>query len=314
MGQLLGRRLLGAVPVLIIVSTLVFLLTFLIPGDPAFTIAGESASPEQIEQTRERLGLNDSVLEQFGTWVGSALQGDLGTSLFSSQSVVAAILDRAPVTILLTLGALLVATLIGVPAGILAAVRQGSSVDKAVTLGTSLGVATPNYFLGLMLVLVFALRVPLFPATGYVPLADGVVPWFQHLVLPCVTLGLSAAAVVTRQLRSSLSGVLALDYVKMARAKGMRGRVVVGKHALKNALVPVVTVLGTQMAFLLGGTVLIEQIFGLPGIGSLAFNAVTTRDIPMIQGVVLFSAVLVLLVNLVVDISYGWLNPKVRAA
>ena len=314
MGQLLGLRLLGAVPVLIIVSTLVFLLTFLIPGDPAFTIAGESASPEQIEQTRERLGLNDSVLEQFGTWVGSALQGDLGTSLFSSQSVVAAILDRAPVTILLTLGALLVATLIGVPAGILAAVRRGSSADKAVTLGTSLGVATPNYFLGLMLVLVFALRVPLFPATGYVPLADGVVPWFQHLVLPCVTLGLSAAAVVTRQLRSSLSGVLALDYVKMARAKGMRGRVVVGKHALKNALVPVVTVLGTQMAFLLGGTVLIEQIFGLPGIGSLAFNAVTTRDIPMIQGVVLFSAVLVLLVNLVVDISYGWLNPKVRAA
>ena len=314
MGNLIARRLLSVVPVLFIVAIIVFLLTFLVPGDPAFTIAGESATPQQIAQTRERLGLNDPVLTQFGHWLGGAVQGDLGTSLFSSQNVTDAIALRLPVTLSLTIGALLVAILIGIPAGILAANRRGKATDRILTVGTSVGIAFPNYFLGLLLILLFALKGKLLPATGYVPISDGIGLWLQHLVLPCVTLGLSAAAVTTRQLRSSLSGVLTQDYIRMARAKGMRGRVIIVKHALKNAMVPVVTVLGTQVAFLLGGAVLIEQIFGLPGIGSLAYNAVVTRDVPMIQGTVLIGAVMVLLVNLLVDISYGWLNPKVRSA
>lgn len=313
MTRLILNRLLGAVPVLFIVSVVVFMLTYLVPGDPAVVLAGETATPEMIEQTRARLGLDRSPAVQYWDWVTGVLTGDFGTSLFTGYPVGELITDRLPVTVSLALGALVVGVVVGIPAGIIAAVRQGTRTDRALTLVTSLGVSTPNYVIAILLVGVFALRLQWFPATGYVSIAEGgVVTWAQHLALPWVTLGLLVAAVVTRMLRSSLVGVLGQDYVRMSRSKGMREGTVVLKHSLKNGMIPVITVIGTQFAYLLGGAVVVEQIFGIQGLGSAALSAVTSRDIPAVQGIVVLAAVAVLVVNLLVDISYAWFNPKVR--
>lgn len=314
MAALLVRRLISTVPVLFLVSLIVFSLVLLIPGDPAITLAGDNATEAQVDETRERLGLNDPVVEQYGRWVSGAVRGDLGTSLFSSQEVLDAVGQRFPTTLSLALGATLFAVAVGVPFGIIAALRRGRPTDRMLTIGTSLGVATPNYFLGMLLVLGFSIWLPWLPATGYVAFTEDPVLWAKHLVLPCITLGTVPAAVVTRQLRSSLADVLQLDYVRTANSKGLRPHVVVIKHALKNASGPVVTVLGLQLAFLLGGTVLIEQVFNLPGIGQLAVTSVIARDIPMIQGVVVVTTLIVVATNLVVDISYGWLNPRSRTS
>lgn len=311
--QLVVRRLLALVPLLFLVSLIVFSLVLIIPGDPAITIAGENATEAQVEATRERLGLNDPLIVQYGRWAGSAIQGDLGTSLFSSRSVSGAIAERFPVTLTLTAASLAVALMISIPAGIAAATRRGTWIDRASTFGASLGVAMPNFWLGLVFVLVFALWNPWFPATGYVPLTEDPWRWLRHITLPALTLGTAAAAETTRQLRSSLSDVLQQDYIRTARAKGLPGWVVTLKHGLKNAAVPVVTVIGLQVSLLLGGAVIVEQVFGIPGLGQLAIRAVLERDIPMIQGIVVATTVTVLFVNLLVDLTYGWLNPKVRA-
>lgn len=311
--QLVVRRLLALLPMLFLVSLIVFSLVLIIPGDPAITISGENATEAQIEATRERLGLNDPILVQYGRWAGNAIQGDLGTSLFSSRSVSSAIAERFPVTLSLTFAAIFVAMLIAIPAGIIAATKRGTWIDRVATLGASLGVAMPNFWLGLVLVLVFALWNPWFPAIGYVGFTENPFQWARHMFLPALTLGTAAAAETTRQLRSALSDVLHQDYIRTARAKGLRGRVVVMKHALKNAAVPVVTVIGLQVSLLLGGAVIVEQIFGIPGLGQLAIRAVLERDIPMIQGVVVVTTVIVLVVNLLVDLTYGFLNPKVRS-
>jgi peptide/nickel transport system permease protein len=310
--QLIGRRLLVTVPIAFLVSLLVFAMVLLVPGDPAATLAGENATSEQIAETRERLGLDDPLLTQYGRWASSAVTGDLGQSLFSGQQVTEAVVQRLPATLSLTGGALVVAVLIGLPCGVLAATNRGRPVDRVLSLLAAGGVAMPNYFLGMLLILVFAVWNELLPATRYVPLDQDPVLWLRHLVLPAVTLGVVTGAVVTRQLRSSLIGVLQQDYVETARAKGLRSRAVVLKHALKNAAIPVVTVLGTQVAFLLGGSVIVEQVFGIPGIGQLAVNAVLQRDLPVIQGVVVLTTVIVLACNLVIDVAYGYLNPRVR--
>lgn len=312
--RFLTRRLLLMVPLLLIVSFMVFGLVLLVPGDPAITLAGDNATEEQIEEIREDLGLNDPVWEQYGRWAGGAIQGDLGVSLFSGRSVAKSIGERLPVTLSLATSALVIALLIAIPAGIVAAMNRGRWIDSAATLGATVGLAMPNFFLGLVLVLIFALRLGWLPATGYVALEDSPSLWARHIALPALTLGVAAAAETTRQLRASLSDVLQQDYVRTARAKGLRQRVVIFKHGLKNAAIPVVTVLGFQVAFLLGGSVIVEQLFALPGVGGLAIRAVIDRDLPVIQGVVVFSAVLVMVVNLVVDLLYGWLNPKVRTA
>lgn len=311
--QLVVRRLLALVPLLFLVSLIVFSLVLIIPGDPAITIAGENATEAQIEATRDRLGLNDPLIVQYGRWAGNAIQGDLGTSLFSSRSVAGAIAERFPVTLTLTAASLAIALMISIPAGIAAATRRGTWVDRASTFGASLGVAMPNFWLGLVLVLVFALWNPWFPATGYVPISEDPVRWLRHITLPALTLGTAAAAETTRQLRSALSDVLQQDYIRTARAKGLPGWLVTFKHGLKNAAVPVVTVIGLQVSLLLGGSVIVEQVFGIPGLGQLAIRAVLERDIPMIQGIVVATTVTVLFVNLLVDLTYGWLNPKVRA-
>ena len=309
---LMVRRVLSLVPLLFLVSLMVFALVLLIPGDPAISIAGENATPEQLEATRERLGLNDPVVVQYGRWAGGVLQGDLGTSLFSSITVWSLISDRLPVTISLTFAALVVALLIAIPAGLIAGTRAGSGADRTATLVSSFGVAMPNFWLGLMLILFFAIWNPWLPATGYVAFSEDPWLWLKHMILPAITLGAAAAAELTRQLRGSLVDVMHQDYVRTARSKGIGYRRVVSKHALKNAAIPVVTVAGLQVTRLLGGTIVVEQVFGLPGLGQLAIDAVTRRDLPMIQGIVVVAVLVAVLTNLLVDLSYGYFNPKVR--
>lgn len=310
--RLIGRRLVLMIPILFLVSLMVFSLVLLVPGDPALTLAGENATVEQVEQIRDRLGLNDPLPQQYARWLGKVVRGDLGSSLFSSQPVTDAIAQRFPPTLSIAFGAVIVSLVVGVPAGILSAVFQGRAPDRAIGLGAASALAMPNYFVAMLLVLVFAIRNPWVPATSYVPLGEDPVAWAKHLVLPWFATGLSSAAVLARQLRSALIGVLGQDYVRTARAKGLRGRRVILKHGLKNAAVPAVTVLGTQIAFVLGGSVIIEQVFGISGLGQLAIRSVVDGDLPIIQGVVLTSTLVVLFTNLLVDLAYGYFNPKVR--
>jgi peptide/nickel transport system permease protein len=306
------QRLLAVVPLLLIVSLLVFSLVLLIPGDPAYQLAGEDATPEEVAEIRAAMGLDDPVLVRYARWLGAVLQGDLGTSLFSDQPVLDVIVERLPVTLSLAVSAVGIALLISIPAGLVAGTRPGRPLDRLVTLASSIGLALPNFWLGLMLVLLLAIWNPWFPATGYVALTSDPLGWWQHVLLPAFTLGLSASAILTRQLRGAMIEVMELDYVRTAKAKGLPWRTVVTKHALKNAAIPMVTILGLQVNGLLGGTIIVEQIFGMPGIGQLAVASVFTRDLPMIQGVVIMSVFVAVLVNLVVDISYGYFNPKVR--
>lgn len=310
--RLIVRRLLIMIPVMLLVSIMVFGLLSLVPGDAAVTLAGDNATEERIELMRSKLGLDQPVIVQYGRWLGHAIRGDFGTSLFSSQPVTSAVMQRMPATLSLAIGAIIVSLVIGLPAGILSAVYRARWPDRLLGLGAASALAMPNYFVGMLLVLVFAIHNPWLPATSYVPISESVNLWFQHLLLPWITLGLASAAVIARQLRSSLIGALGQDYVRTARAKGLRGRTVVLKHAAKNAAIPVVTVLGTQVALVLGGSVIVEQVFGIPGVGQLAVTSVLKRDVPMIQGVVVLTTMIVLLCNLLVDVTYGYLNPKVR--
>ena len=306
------QRLLALIPLLLIVSLMVFSLVLLIPGDPAFLLAGEDATPEEVEAIREGMGLNEPVLVRYLLWLGALLQGDLGTSLFSDQPVLDVILERLPVTLSLAFLAIVFSLAMSIPAGVIAGTRPGSLVDRVVTVGSSVGLALPNFWLGLMLVLTLAIWNPWFPATGYMPMRESLMGWWMHLLLPSFTLALAAAAILTRQLRGAMVDVMQQDYVRTARAKGLPYRKVVAKHALKNAAIPMVTILGLQTNGLLGGTVIVEQIFGMPGIGQLAVSSVFTRDLPMIQGVVIMAVFVAVLVNLAVDLSYGYFNPKVR--
>ncbi len=306
------QRLLALIPLLLVVSLVVFSLVLLIPGDPAYMLAGEDASPETVARIREELGLNQPVLVRYGHWLWGLLQGDLGTSLFSEQPVADVILQRLPVTLSLALTAILIALAVSIPAGIIAGIKPGKLADRVVTVGSSIGLAIPNFWFGLMLALVLAIRNPWFPATGYVPLSESLFGWWSHIALPAFTLGLAAAAILTRQLRGAMVDVMQQDFIRTARAKGLLGWKVVVKHGFKNAAIPLVTILGVQANALLGGTIIVEQVFGMTGIGQLAVASVFTRDLPMIQGVVIVSVFVAVLVNLLVDISYGYFNPKVR--
>jgi peptide/nickel transport system permease protein len=300
------------IPLLFVVCFVVFLLLYLVPGDPAITLAGENASAEQIERTRERLGLNDPFLKQFANWMSGVVVGDLGTSLYSTRSVIGSIGSRLPVTAAVTFASMVVALVISIPAGLIAAARRGGIVDRAAMLLAGLGIAVPSFWLGTLLLLLFALNLNWFPAVGYSKLGDGVFEWARSLVLPAITLGSSAAAETTRQLRSSMINVLEQDYVRTARASGIRDRRILLKHALKNATIPAITVIGFQVAFLLGGSVVVERVFAIPGLGDLAINAVIQRDFPMVQGVVIVTAVIILMTNLIVDVLYAVLDPRVR--
>lgn len=314
MFQLILRRLLGVIPVLLVVSFLAFSLVQLVPGDAAVVAAGDNASAELIQQTRERLGLDAPFLAQYGTWLGNVVTGDLGTSLFSSQPAWDSIAARIPVTASLAVLSLVWALLIGLTLGIAAGLRPGSWSDRGTTTLATLGISMPSFWVGLLLVSLFALQNPIFPATGYAPLAEGVGPWLSHLFLPSIALGTATAAEVARQARAGIVQVMEQDYIRTAESKGLSTGIVVGKHALKNAAIPVVTVFGLQAAHLIGGTIVVEQVFGIPGLGTLALNSIIQRDYPLLQAFVIVTTLFVLAVNLLVDLSYGLFNPRVRQA
>jgi len=309
----IARRLVTVIPLMLIISTLVFCMTFLIPGDPAQTLAGGlHATPDRIAEVRHQLGLDRPILSQYWHWLSHALRGDLGSSLFSHNSVAGEIAHRFPITLSLAVGAIVVALLLGVPGGIAAGTRPGGVLDRLVTLGSSTAIAVPDFWLGILLVNLFAVKLNMLPAIGYVPLTESPVAWATHLYLPWAALGIAGAAPIARQLRGSLIDVLNQDYIRTAEAKGLPPRVVILKHALKNASIAPVTVLGIQFAYLLGGTVILEYIYSIPGLGLYFFSALSNKDLPAIQGVTLVVAVTFVLLNLVVDVLYAYINPKVR--
>ena len=314
MTRVAARRLLKVVPLLLLVSIIAFGLLSLVPGDPAVQIAGEFATEEQIEQIRTDLGLDRPWIVQYGDWLGGAIRGDLGTSPFSGVAVSTQIWQRLPTTVSLLGWALAISVLIGIPAGMIAGWRQGSLPDRVLTTSTSVGVAIPVFVSGLVLALVVGLKLQWLPATGYVGLTENPVDWARHLILPALALALTGAAEIARQTRAGIIQVKGQDYVRTARASGLTTRQVLGRHTLKNAMIPVVTVVGLQIGRLFGLSVLIEQIFNIPGMGSRLVTAVFENDVPYIQGTVLLVGLAIILVSVVVDLSYGYFNPRVRAS
>ena len=309
----IGRRALALIPLLLIISFVVFSLVLLLPGDPARAIAGGTTAKEStVEAVRHQLHLDEPFLRQYARWLGNVVTGDLGDSWFEKRSVASEIANRFPVTLSMVLGGVAVALLIGVPLGLLAGTRPGTAVDRLVTGVTSFGVAMPDFWLAIILVTVFAVDRSVLPSSGYVPFGDDPLEWARHLLLPWIAIGVGGSATIARQLRGALADELQSDYARTARAKGVPNRTVIRKHALKNAAMPAVTVLGIQIAYALGGTVIMEQIFGIPGMGSYALQALGNRDLPVIQGVVMLTAVIFLVMNLAVDVVYAYLNPKVR--
>jgi len=309
--QFVTRRLLATVPLLFFVSLVVFSFVHVLPGDPAVLFLGEEATPETLAKFRTRLGFDRPLVTQYVEWLGRALRGDLGRSLRTNQPVTEAILQRLPVTLELLGAALAVSLAIAIPAGIVSAVKRNSGVDLVSTVFALIGFSLPNFWLGLILIYVFALLLRWLPPSGFAPLpalADNA----RSLILPALTLGTALAALITRQLRSGMLEVLRQDYVRTAQAKGLGQGVVVVKHALKNALIAVVTVIGLQIGGLLGNTIITESLFALPGVGRLMIDAVFSRDFFIVQGVVLFLAVGYVLSNLIVDVLYSYLDPRIR--
>jgi len=306
------RRVAALVPLLLLVTFIVWGLLLLIPGDPAQSLVGDSATPEQLAAVRAKLGLNDPWYERYASWMRDVVRGDLGTSLFTSYKVRDAIVDRLPVTLSLVGCSFVLSMLIGISSGVFAAVHKGKFADRLLTIGTSVGVAVPNFWLGLVLLTFLSAKLGWFPAGSYVPITENPGQWLHHVALPAITLALAAAAEIARQMRASMVDVLQRDFVRTHRARGMPMRVIVGRYGLKNALMPVVTVAGLQVARLFGLSTIVEQIFNLQGVGQLAVDSVFKRDVPVIQGIVLMVTLVVVLTNLAVDLSYGYLNPKVR--
>lgn len=312
MAKLLAQRLLRTLLLLIAVSLLVFSFDSLIPGDPAIALAGENATAQDIERTRLVLGLDRPVSERYISWAANAVRGDLGRSLFSTRSVSEEILVRSPVTLSLLVLALVIGVCTGTAAGVLAALNRSTWIDRLLTLVASMGVALPNFWLGMLFVLLLAIHWRLLPATGYTPFTENPWEWLRHLLLPAAALSTGTAAEITRQVRGAVIDILHRDFVRTAVAKGLPRWMVVGKHVLKNTGVTVATVTGIQVSVLLGASVVVEQVFGLPGLGGLIVEAVFSRDLPVVQGIVLVSTVLILLSSLLVDLSYGYFNPKLR--
>lgn len=309
------RRLLLTLPLLFLVTLLSFSLMHLIPGDPATVILGPESTPQDRADLRHKLGLDKPLAEQYAVWMGGLLKGDLGHSLVDNQPITKLIKQRMPATVELAILTLVVSLLVAVPAGIFAATRRGRWEDYVGTTFSLSGLSLPPFWLGLMLILFFAVKLKNFlPAGGYVPFGENLGQNLRFMVLPAVATGLREAAVLMRFLRSSMLEVLKLDYVRTARAKGLQERLVIFRHVVRNALVPVVTAMGLQIAGLLGGLVITETIFTIPGFGSMLVNAIFTRDVPLVQGAVLVAALIVVVVNLVVDLLYGLIDPRIQVA
>lgn len=332
MAQYVLRRLMATVPILLGVTIVVFLFLHLIPGDPARVILGERATPEALEQVREELGLNDPLYVQYLRFLGRLLRGDLGRSIVSNTRVSHELATRFPATIELAVAAMLIAVVIGVPAGIVSAARQYSLFDHISMMVALLGVSMPVFWLGLMLIWLFALELRWLPMSGRLDVTidlrtitglfvlDSILTGnlaalknsLAHLVLPGLALGTIPMAIIARMTRSSMLEVMRQDYIRTAHSKGLAERTVVIKHALKNALIPVITVVGLQFGFLLGGAVMTETIFSWPGVGRLAFDAIMNRDFPVLQGSILLISCVFVFINLLVDVAYAYLDPRIH--
>lgn len=306
------RRIVDLIPTLFLVAIIVFLITRMIPGDPASTMLGPQASVEEINNLREQLGLNDPLFQQFVDYVKQLFQFDLGYSIAYNRPVTELILERFPNTIVLTLFSLILSLIIGMTAGIVSAVKKGTFWDYAFSLISLIGVSIPVFWLGIMLVLLFSVYLGWFPSTGMGSMQNGIVDYFSHLILPGITLATIPMATFSRITRSSMLEVLEQNYIKTAKAKGVAGWLIVVKHALKNAMTPILTVLGMQVSSMLGGAVLTETIYSWPGMGRLIVDAINRRDFIVVQGTVLFLALLFVLINLLIDLLYTVVNPKVR--
>jgi peptide/nickel transport system permease protein len=306
------RRLILLVPVLLIVGVVVFALVHLTPGDPAAVMLGQSATPDQIARLRRQLGLDQPIQVQFVRWFWGALRLDFGDSIFLNMPVTEALRQRAQPTILLTVYALTIELLIGIPAGVIAAVRRNSLLDRLLMVLSISGAAVPTFFLGILLILLFAVRLRWLPSGGYVPITADPVEHFKAMVMPAFALGFSSAGLLARLVRSSMLDVLKEDYVRTALAKGVPHRAVVARHALRNALIPAITVVGYSLGGLLGGAVVTETVFTIPGMGRLVVQSIARRDFPVIQGAVMLIAAAYVMVNLLVDILYLYVDPRSR--
>jgi peptide/nickel transport system permease protein len=312
MGRYLLHRLLSAIPILCIVSLLSFLIIFLVPGDPASEIAGPGANQEEVTRIRQSLGLDQSVAVQVAAYYGRLFRGDLGQSILLNRSVLTAIAERAPVTLSLTALALFFSLSFAVLLGVIAAVRQNTWMDQSAMTVALLGLSLPDFWLGLVMIYVFAVLLGWFPTGGYVELSKGIRPWLSSLVMPALALGAAQLGLLARITRATMLEVLRQDYVRTARAKGLSEWRIIDRHALANTLIPVVTVVGLIVGILLGGAVVVEQVFALPGVGRLIIGAILRRDYPVIQGGLLLTATIFVFVNIAVDIVYAWLDPRVH--
>ncbi len=306
------RRLLGVIPVMLVVGIFVFSLLHLAPGDPAAIIAGDNATEENVAKIRANLGLDRPFIEQFASWGWATLRGDLGVSMFSNIPVTKLVQQRVGPTVSLALTTMLVAVSIAITVGVLAAWKAGSLFDRAVMGLAVMGFSVPVFVVGYILVYFFALEWRWLPVQGYRPLADGFWDWLRHLILPSIALGLAYVALIARITRASMLEVLAEDYIRTASAKGVATVPILLRHALKNAAVPIITVIGIGVALLISGVVITESVFNIPGVGRLVVDAITRRDYPIIQGVMIIFAGVYVLINLVVDISYSFLDPRIR--
>ncbi|MGP3726177.1 ABC transporter permease [Cereibacter sphaeroides] len=310
--RFLIRRMVSAVPVLFVVSLVTFAIIAIVPGDVTAELAGAEATAEQRAVIRDQLGLNQPLYQQALRWYGNLLQGDLGHSYLLNMSVTDAVLERLPVTLSLAGLALVLAVVLGVLLGVLAAIRHDSWVDQGTMSVALIGLSVPDFWLGLIMISVFSVGLAWFPTGGYVPFSEDALGWARSMALPALALAFTQMGVIARMTRSSMLEVMGQDYIRTARAKGMRRHTVVFKHALRNALVPVITVIGVMTGVLLGGAVVIESVFSLPGVGRLIIGAIQRRDFPIIQGGLLITASLFVFVNILVDLAYGWFDPRVR--
>ncbi|MFN2203132.1 MAG: ABC transporter permease [Caldilineaceae bacterium] len=306
------QRLLTAVIVLLGVTFAVFLIIHLVPGDPARVVLGVQANEQNVAALHVRMGLDRPFLVQYGSWLWNALHGDFGNSLITGQPVAPQIMQRLPATVQLAIAALCIGVLVAFPAGIISALRPGTSTDVATSVVSQIGVTIPDFWLGILLVLLFSLTLQWLPPSGYSSIREDPASWLSHIILPAATAGIISAAIMTRFIRSAMLEVLGQDYVRTGRAKGLHERAVVIRHALRPALVPIVTIIGLQVTALLSSVVVVEVVFAWPGLGRLALNAVLDRDYPLLQGAVLTMAAMLTFVNLGTDLLYFWLDPRIE--
>jgi peptide/nickel transport system permease protein len=311
-GRVILRRIAGAIPVVLLVTLITFGLMRLIPGDVSAALAGVSATPAEREQIRHNLGLDQPVQVQLVRWYSDLLRGDLGRSLFLGKPVTQATFERLPVSLSLSAYALVLTLILGLASGILAAMRQNSWVDQAAMIFAMLGISMPNFWVGLMMIVLFSVHLGWLPTGGYAPIEQDFLGWLRTATMPAVSLALLQVGLLARITRSTMLEVLRQDYVRTARAKGLPNYLVIGKHALANAMIPIVTVVGIIVSLLISGSVVTETVFSIPGVGQLLTSAILNRDYPMIQGALLFVTLLVVGINIAMDIAYAWLDPRVR--